>query len=98
VTVTVSDLISDGVEEQHAREWLRIRKDRRASLTPTAWETNKREGRKLGLSPRQVVKVCASAGWQGLQAHYPWRMHLGDEAPELVAAVGEKGGCLEVDM
>lgn len=68
--LTASDLIAEGVDAKHARDWLRIRRAKKAPLTGTAWEGIKREGKLAGLSPARAVQHAAEAGWQGFKADW----------------------------
>lgn len=62
--LTVSDLVAEGVNQDHARDWLKIRGKK--VLTPTAWARLKTEAAKHGASAADAVRVCAEWGWQGL--------------------------------
>jgi len=75
-TVGVETLVAEGVEPQHARDWLAARKAKRLPLTATAWEKTKREAAKAGITPAQAVGKCAEQGWAGFGAGW------GEEAPE----------------
>jgi hypothetical protein len=41
--LSVCDLVAKGVEQQHAEDWLTVRKARRAPLTRAAWDDVKTE-------------------------------------------------------
>lgn len=62
--MTVADLVAEGVQEEHARDWIIARGKK--VLTPTAWANLKTEAAKHGATPAEAVKVCAAKGWQGL--------------------------------
>lgn len=53
-----------------ARDWIAVRKAKKAVLTPTAWEAVKREAEVAGLTPAQAVKIAAESGWQGFKASW----------------------------
>lgn len=63
-TLTVKDLVAEGVAEQYARDWIKARGKK--TLTPTAWAKLKTDAAKHGGTPAQAVKICAENGWQGL--------------------------------
>lgn len=63
-TVSVAELVAEGVEEGHARDWIEARGKK--TLTPTAWARLKSDAAKYGGTPAQAVKICAERGWQGL--------------------------------
>ena len=62
--MTVADLVAEGVQEEHARDWIVARGKK--VLTPTAWAMLKTEAAKHGATPAEAVKVCAQKGWKGL--------------------------------
>lgn len=68
--LTVVDLVGEGVDRQHASDWLKTRKDKRAPLTQTAWEAVRREADAVGISPAEAVRVAAENGWQGFKASW----------------------------
>lgn len=68
--LTIKDLMAEGVSEQHAADWLKVRKDKKAPLTVTAWEGVKREAELARLTPAQAVKTSAENGWQGFKASW----------------------------
>jgi hypothetical protein len=75
--VTVADLISEGVDPQHAQDWMRVRKDKKLTLTATAWAGFKADAAKLSVPVPMAVKVCARAGWGGcFDDTYKWQRHL----------------------
>jgi uncharacterized protein YdaU (DUF1376 family) len=66
--VSVDNLVSEGVAEPHARDWIAIRKAKKLVLTPTAWTATKLEALKANLSPAQAVQMAAENGWAGFKA------------------------------
>ncbi len=66
----VKDLVAEGVNEQHAIDWLKVRKAKRAPLTETAWEDVKREARKALITPADAVRISAASSWQGFKASW----------------------------
>lgn len=66
----VRELVADGVERQHAEDWLIVRKAKRAPLTQTAWNAVKSEAAKAGISPADAVKIAATNSWQGFRASW----------------------------
>ena len=59
-----------GVEDQIAKDWLAVRKAKRAPLTQTALDDLTREAGKAGLSIGEAVKICATRSWQGFKADW----------------------------
>ncbi len=70
----VRELVAEGVERQHALDWLRVRKEKKAPLTPTAWDDVKDEAKKAGITPAEAVKVSATNSWQGFKAKWYARL------------------------
>lgn len=69
--LSVDDLVSEGVDDQVAKDWLQVRKDKGAkTLTQTAWDGVKAESIKAGLSVSDAVKVAAQNSWQGFKASW----------------------------
>lgn len=68
--VTVFDLVDDGVAQQHAEDWMRVRQGHKAPLTITAWDAMHREAKAAGITIAQAVQMCAERGWRGFRADY----------------------------
>jgi len=66
----LKDLISLGVTEQIAMDWLEVRKMKRAPLTQTALDAMSREAKKSGISLVEAITICAESGWQGFKDSY----------------------------
>lgn len=69
-TLTVSDLVAEGVEQQHAEDWLTVRKAKRAPLTRAAWNDVKAEAAQAAIAPAEAVRIAASSSWQGFKASW----------------------------
>ena len=70
-SLSISDLVAEGVDERHAIDWMMVRKDKGAkSLTQTAWLAVKTEAAKIGLTPAQAVEMSASNSWRGFNASW----------------------------
>lgn len=63
-------LLALGVKEQHAKDWLAIRKAKKAPLTLTALEGVQEEAAKARLTLPQAVKIASESGWQGFKADW----------------------------
>lgn len=97
-TVPVEQLVLEGVDPDHARDWIAVRK---APLTPTAWDDLKREAFKAGIEPSEAVRICASKGWRGFNAGWmgnftaktskPQSRHTGFESIDYTAGVNPDG-------
>jgi uncharacterized protein YdaU (DUF1376 family) len=69
--VSLQEMVAEGVNEQHAKDWLAARKAKRLPLTPTAWADTKAEALKARLSVPDAIKRAASNGWAGFKASWP---------------------------
>lgn len=97
-TVPVEQLVFEGVDPNHARDWIAVRK---APLTPTAWDDLKREAFKAGIEPSEAVRICASKGWRGFNAGWmgnltaktskPQSRHSGFDSIDYTAGVNPDG-------
>lgn len=65
-------LLSLGVEEQAAKDWLTVRKAKRAPFTETALNELKLEAGKAGIAIGQAVVICVKRNWQGFNATWNW--------------------------
>lgn len=69
--IQVSNLISLGVAEQHARDWLKVRQKKRApEVTQTVIDGIMREATKAGITFADAIRVCAEKSWQGFDASW----------------------------
>lgn len=101
----MDDLVGEGVDAQHAKDWFIVRKGKGAkSLTRTAWDAVKAEAEKAGMTPAQAVKTSAERTWQGFRASWLAEIvaapdkpsgksakHAGFETKDYTAGVTEDG-------
>ena len=66
----LSELIAMGVQEQTARDWMQVRKDKRASNTETALRSIQAEIRKSGMDAETCIRMAAENSWQGFKAEW----------------------------
>lgn len=69
-TLSVSDLVSHGVDEQVAAEFLAVRKSKRAPLTQIAFDGLVREAGKAKLTLDAALRQCIERGWQSFDAKW----------------------------
>jgi hypothetical protein len=70
-TVTIADLVAQGVQRQHAEDWFVARKGKGAKhLTVTAWNGVIREAKLAGISLDKAVAFSAENCWQGFKADW----------------------------
>ena len=69
-TISIKDLVSEGVEKQKAADWLVLRKAKRLPLTLSAWIDTKAEGERVGLTPADTVAHAVSCNWAGFKASW----------------------------
>jgi hypothetical protein len=63
-------LVDLGVDEQIAKDWLAVRKAKRAPLTQTAVDDLVREAGKARITVADAVRMCAQRSWQGFKADW----------------------------
>jgi len=69
--LSVDDLVADGVDPIHAKDWFTARKAKGAKkLTRTAWDAVKSEAEKAGISAADAVRHAAENSWQGFRASW----------------------------
>ena len=61
----LNSLISLGVEDQTAKDWMKVRKERKATNTETALKAFLTSVEKSGKTVNEVVKICAENSWKG---------------------------------
>jgi uncharacterized protein YdaU (DUF1376 family) len=60
----------DGVSESVFKDYLEVRKTKKAKWTTTALKSLTREAEKAGMSLQQVMEMCCSRGWVGFNADW----------------------------
>lgn len=68
--VSADQLVAEGVDAAHARDWLVVRREKKLPLTPTAWQGTKDEAAKAGLTPAEAVHVATENSWGGFKASW----------------------------
>lgn len=63
-------LTENGVAESHARDWLKVRKAKRAANTETAFRQANDEAIAAGWTMAQAVEHMAANSWQGFKADW----------------------------
>lgn len=59
-----------GVADQHVKEWMVIRADKKATNTETAFKGFLREAEAAGFTPDEAVTRCIEETWKGFRACY----------------------------
>lgn len=80
-SLSVADLVSEGLPEPVAAEFLAHRKRKKAVLTPLAWRGFKAEVGKAGWTLAAAVEKSISRGWTGFEAAWV----AGDGKPSRLA-------------
>jgi DNA-binding Lrp family transcriptional regulator len=70
-------LMEIGVTEQVAEDWLKVRKEAKASNTETAFKGILREIEKTGLSADECIRVAAENSWRGFKAEWLFKQRKG---------------------
>lgn len=69
-TVSAADLVDMGIDEQVARDFIAVRKAKKAPLTSTALAGIQREAAQAGVTLGQALATCAVRGWAGFNAEW----------------------------
>lgn len=72
-------LLAKEIPEDLARDFLAIRKAKKAPLTPTALKGIEREAGKAGFTLHKTLELCCTRGWQSFEA--VWVQEQGRGAP-----------------
>ena len=75
-----ADLLPN-VDAQVARDFVRLRKRKRAELTPTAVAGIEREAAKAGLTLEAALRICCERGWSAFNAEWDWPGKAAKAAP-----------------
>ena len=63
-------LLSVGVENEIAKDWLSVRKSKRLPLTKTAFNAISKKIINAGLTINEGIKICVENGWAGFSADW----------------------------
>lgn len=66
----LTELIELGVNEKHARDWLEVRRGKKAKMTDTVVDGIQREARRANVSFGEAIRISAESGWQGFKADW----------------------------
>lgn len=66
----LAELIELGVNEKHAKDWLEVRRGKKAKMTDTVVDGIKREARRACVSFGEAIRISAESGWQGFKADW----------------------------
>lgn len=106
VLVGVDDLIDAGCDPDHARDWLTVRKSKKAELTPTSWKMMNTEAVKAGITVAEAVQLAAENGWQAFKSTYDWKPKHGfgqntgtsrESRPSLVDQVRQRNAAAQAE-
>lgn len=65
-----AELIALGVTEQTAKDWMEVRKQKKAANTETAFRKIQHEIAKSGMSAEACIRMSAENSWQGFKADW----------------------------
>ena len=69
-SLSASDLVAKGVDEQVAIDFLSIRRAKKSPLTTTALQGIEKEAEKAGVTLSTALATCAIRGWQSFKAEW----------------------------
>lgn len=68
--VFLNSLLDNGADKQLAKDWLSVRKTKKATNTETAFKGFIRQLEKTKLGINQVLKICIEKSWSGFNAEW----------------------------
>lgn len=89
-TFSAADLVSIGVDETIARDFMAVRKRKGAPLTETAMKGIVREAGVAGYTINQALQVCAERGWQSFKADWVTDKSTGRRISFFELATGQR--------
>ena len=95
----VAWLLDHGVSSPHIRDWLSVRKTKKAANTETAFTRILNQANQAGLTLDRVVQLMAEKSWQGFDADWVKRLPASTESKAPNPVAGEernRGGRAEV--
>ena len=87
--VSADQLVAEGVDAAHARDWLVVRREKKLPLTPTAWQGTKDEAAKAGITPGEAVHIATENSWGGFKA--TWMTKAETRLPDSFRGGGGSG-------
>ena len=63
-------LIDLGVEEQVAKDWLLVRKDKKATNTKTAFDRITKEIKQCAITPNECIAIAVERSWTGFKVEW----------------------------
>lgn len=66
-------LMSVGIDQQLADDWLAVRKAKKAAPTKTAIDGIASEANKAGISLAEALAICCQRGWASFKDSWDWR-------------------------
>lgn len=63
-------VIDLGVDEQVAKDWLLVRKDKKATNTQTAFERIAKEIRQCAITPNECISIAVERSWIGFKVEW----------------------------
>jgi len=77
-----ASLLGIGIEEQIAKDWMKIRASKKASDSETAFKQLQTAIRSIqsqnGITANDIIKICVTNGWYGCKASYFLNIRLDD--------------------
>lgn len=68
-------LIEIGVERELANDWLKVRKNKKATNTRTAFNNLKQEFEKCGKPINEIITKCVAESWSGFKNSWDWEKY-----------------------
>lgn len=66
----LNSLLELGIEENIAKDFMLVRKNKKATNSETAFDAIKREIEKTNATPNECIKLCVERDWKGFKAEW----------------------------
>lgn len=86
-------LVDRGVTQDHARDWLAVRKAKKAANTETAFIRIYNQANRAGMSLDRVVQLMAEKSWQGFEAEWLKGLSTSSDGKQANPVAGEQRTC-----
>lgn len=74
-----NSLIELGANENLAKDWLKVRRDKKASNTQTAFNSFSNQVNKSKYNIDQILSVCVSESWKGFKSSWDLSTYINDK-------------------
>lgn len=76
-------LIESGANEELSKDWIKVRRDKKASNTETAFKTFINQVKKSKYDINQILTVCVSESWKGYKSSWDLSQYIENKPNEV---------------